>query len=168
MADFIATDPLAALLPTTRGAHQLAGAQPGRITALAPIGPAKGLPAPGRAQTHAGGIVLWAGHGLWLATGTPPQAVPQTAPQTDETDAWVIVRLSGPAPDAVLARLVPIDLRALNFRPGHVARTLLGHVAVLIHRPEAAPEALEIWLPRSMAAHALIDLASAMRGLAAR
>jgi sarcosine oxidase subunit gamma len=80
----------------------------------------------------------------------------------------VAVRLTGPAPDAVLARLVPVDLRPLHFAPGHVARTLLGHVAVLIHRPATAPEALEVWLPRSMAAHALDDLAEAMRAVAAR
>jgi len=162
VADLTATTPLA-LLAQTYGAHHLALAPQGPITALAPF-ETKGLPAPGRAVAHAGGVTLWAGHGLWLATGTPPAITPQT----DATDAWVVARLSGPAPDAVLARLVPVDLRPLHFAPGHVVRTLLGHVAVLIHRPEGAPEVLEIWLPRSVAAHALGDLAEAMRGLAAR
>lgn len=164
MADLTVTDPLSSLLPVQHGAHHLIRAQPGTITALAPIGAAKGLPPPGRAEARGRSLVLWAGHGIWLATGTPPA----TAPQTDATDAWVIVRLSGTTPDAVLARLVPVDLRPLHFRPGHVARSLLGHVAVLIHRPEAAPDTLDIWLPRSMAAHALLELATAMRGLAAR
>ncbi|WP_372840228.1 sarcosine oxidase subunit gamma [Phaeovulum sp.] len=163
MADLIATDPLAALLPACHGAHQLAAAQPARITALAPF-ETKGLPAPGRSTARPGGITLWAGHGLWLATGTAPEA----SPQTDATDAWAVLHLTGPAPEAVLARLVPTDLRALHFRAGSVARTLLGHIAVLIHRPEAAPDALEIWLPRSMAAHAIDDLLGAMRALEAR
>lgn len=164
MADLTVTDPLSSLLPVQHGAHHLIRAQPGTITALAPIGAAKGLPPPGRAEARGESLVLWAGHGLWLATGTPPA----TAPQTDATDAWVIVRLNGPTPDAVLARLVPVDLRPLHFRPGDVARTLLGHVAVLIHRPASAPEALELWLPRSMAAHGLRSLREVMRAQAAR
>jgi sarcosine oxidase subunit gamma len=162
VADLIATHPLDQLAQSI-GAHHLAAAPQGRITALAPF-ETKGLPAPGRAVAHSGGLTLWAGHGLWLATGAPPALTPAT----DATDAWVAVRLTGPAPDAVLARLVPVDLRPLHFAPGHVARTLLGHVAVLIHRPATAPEALEVWLPRSMAAHALDDLAEAMRAVAAR
>ena len=163
MADLIATDPLAALLPVAHGTHHLIAAQPGRITALAPYDN-KGLPKPGRAAPHPGGLLLWAGHNLWLATGTPPQSTPQT----DVTDAWAVVRLTGPEPEAVLARLVPINLRARHFLPGYTARSLLGHIAVLLHRPAAAPETLELWLPRSTAAHAIGELARAMRGLAAR
>ena len=156
-------EPAPALAPQAAGAHHIEPAQPDRITALSPFD-ANGLPFPGRAETRPGGVLLWAGHGLWLAAGMAPALTPAT----DETDAWVVLRLSGPAPDAVLARLTPIDLRPLHFRPGHVARSLVGHVAALLHRPEAAPEVLEIWLPRSMAAHALGEIAEAARALAAR
>lgn len=156
-------EPAAALAPQTAGAYRIEPAQPDRITALSPFD-ANGLPPPGKAETRPGGVLLWAGHGLWLATGTAPALTPAT----DATDAWVVLRLSGPAPDAVLARLTPIDLRPLHFRPGQVARSLVGHIAALLHRPEAAPEVLEIWLPRSMAAHAEGEIAEAARALAAR
>jgi sarcosine oxidase subunit gamma len=169
VADLTAFDALAALFPVETGGYRLEPAPQGTLTGLAPFAaPGGALPAPGRAMPHAGGTLLWAGHGQWLATGTLSAKLTEAAALTDQTDAWAVLRLTGPAPGAVLARLVPVDLRRLCFVPGTVARTLLGHIAVLIHRPEAAPEALELWLPRSMAAHAVREIAHAMRGQAAR
>lgn len=169
MADLGITDALAGLLPVDTGAYRLEAAPQGAITALAPYGaPGAAFAAPGRATPHAGGTLLWAGYGNWLATGDLPASLTAAAAVTDQTDAWAVLRLTGPAPEAVLARLVPLDLRRLHFAPGAVARTLAGHIAVLIHRPQSAPEALEIWLPRSMAAHGLHEIADAMRSQTAR
>lgn len=167
MAELDPVNPLAALLPLEVGEHRIEALPQSRVTALSPF-VTKGLPAPDRAEARPGGLLLWAGRGLWLAVGTPPADLAPGTPTVDETDTWAVLRLVGPAPDAVLARLVPIDLRPLHFAPGHVAKSLVGHVAALIHRPAVAPEALEIWLPRSVAAHALHEIAAAARALAAR
>jgi sarcosine oxidase subunit gamma len=66
----------------------------------------------------------------------------------------------------VLARLVPVDLRANVFKMNHVAKTMLGHMSVTIVRTGA--EAFEIMVMRSMAQTLVHDLDVAMRGLAAR
>lgn len=55
---------------------------------------------------------------------------------TDQSDGWVIIRLSGPDTRKALARICPIDLRPDNFRMGHVARTVMEHLGVIILRED--------------------------------
>jgi sarcosine oxidase subunit gamma len=77
-----------------------------------------------------------------------------------------MVRLEGARAEEVLARLVPIDLRASTFAEGHCARTLLQPVTVSISR--VGLDAFEILAFRSMAATLVHDLDTALQMVAAR
>ena len=73
---------------------------------------------------------------------------------------------AGTSAEDVLARLVPVDLRAGVFKKNHVAKTMLGHMAVTITRTDTAT--FEIMVMRAMARTLVHDLDIAMRGVAAR
>ncbi len=75
-------------------------------------------------------------------------------------------RSRGRGGEAVLTRLVPLDLRISGFKINHTARSLLGHLPVSITRTGA--QAFEVMVMRSMAASLVHDLQEAMAGLAAR
>ena len=120
------------------------------------------MPAPGAGASAKAGRILWSGRGQAMLVGARPLKAVRAA---DQSDAWCRVRLSGPRAEAVLARLVPLDLRAAAFPEGRVARTLLSHLAVLLHR---RPDGFEIWVLRSMAGTLAHDLGRAMGQVAAR
>jgi heterotetrameric sarcosine oxidase gamma subunit len=175
VASLTETLPELEALPFEAGVHRLVAAPGGPITALSPYRGAEAgllgllgaaLPAPGKSVELAVGLCLWAGHRRWLLTGPAPEGLAAHAALTDLSDAFVRVHLVGPAADAVLARLVPIDLRATQFGDGAVALSLLGQISVLVHR--GPPGALALWLPRSMAGHAVADICRAMRAYSAR
>ena len=65
----------------------------------------------------------------------------------------------------MLARLVPIDLDPAAFPPGSAARSMLGHVPLLLVNGD---DGFELLVPRSYARTAVEELATAMRGVAAR
>jgi len=111
-----------------------------------------------------GGAVTWAGHGAWMVADAV--SLDGMAAVTDQSDAWAIVRIDGPAAEDVLARLVPIDLRASVFAENHVAKTMLSHLSVTITR--VASDAFEVMVMRSMAGTLVHDLATAARGVALR
>ncbi|MFP4404374.1 MAG: hypothetical protein ACLFPZ_02115, partial [Rhodosalinus sp.] len=67
---------------------------------------------------------------------------------------------------AVLARLVPLDLRPQAFPVGAVARTLLGHMHAGVLRTR--PATLRLLAFRSMAGTLVQELRGAMEGVAAR
>jgi sarcosine oxidase subunit gamma len=73
------------------------------------------------------------------------------------------LRLSGPDAVEVLSRLVPLDLAQMP--PRTSARSLLNHMPLLLIRGD---EGFEVWSYRSMAGTLLHELATAMRGVAAR
>ena len=124
-----------------------------------------GWPEPGRAVEEGGVRAIWFGREAAMVTGAAPEGLGGLAAVTDQTDAWVVVRLSGPAAEDVLARLVPIDLRERAFPEGSAARTLLGHMSVGVLR---AGGAFEILAFRSMAGTLAHELGRAMRAVAAR
>lgn len=66
------------------------------------------------------------------------------------SDARVRIRLSGPALEDALARLVSIDVARVAFPPGAVAQTGLHHVGVLVHRRTA--DVADVLAPTSWAA----------------
>ncbi|MEM8537805.1 MAG: sarcosine oxidase subunit gamma family protein, partial [Pseudomonadota bacterium] len=103
------------------------------------------------------------GHGVFMVVGRV--AVDGVA-VTDQSDAWAVVQISGHAVEKVLARLVPIDLRAGVFPAAQVARTMLGHLSVAIMR--TGETEFEIMVMRSMAKTLVHDLTVAMKGVAAR
>ena len=74
---------------------------------------------------------------------------------SDQSDAYVILRLAGPKVRATLAKLVPIDVHPRSFQVGDVAQTICGYVGVTLWRLEDSVHgdpAFEIWAGRSLAA----------------
>lgn len=129
------------------------------------------FPAPGESVPGKGGILcLWAGRDMAFVIGALPdgaaEALAPLAALTDQTDGWAGLRLSGPAAEAVLARLVPLDLREAGFAIGATARSTLNHMPLLIWR--AGPAEFHLRTFRSMADTAVHELTVAMRGVAAR
>lgn len=68
---------------------------------------------------------------------------------TDQSDAWVLVRVSGRNCRAALERICPLDLDADVFTAGTVARTVMEHLSVIILREQA--DAFLLMSPRSSA-----------------
>lgn len=73
---------------------------------------------------------------------------------SDQSDAYVILRLAGPKVRETLAKLVPIDIHPRSFQVSDVAQTLCGYVNVMLWRLEDTAQrdpAFEIWVGRSLA-----------------
>lgn len=88
---------------------------------------------------------LGIGPGNWLATSTEggnefadtlAENVKGLASVTDQTDAHLIVSLSGPNVRRVLEKMIPIDLDPRAFAVGDVASTVAHHMGVTIWRVE--------------------------------
>ena len=180
MADLIATSPCDGLLPLEIGGTVLREEDLGVLTALAPyrgrekalaaaLDEAHGLalPGPNRATGKTGLRAIWFGRAHVLLVGPAPDPrLAEQAALTDQSDAWAAVRLEGATAEEVLARLVPLDLRAAQFKRGHTARSQLMHLNVSITR--IGEKAFLILGFRSMAVTLVHDLKTAMEGVAAR
>ncbi len=177
MANLIALTPCHDLLPVTIGRISVTEITPAQLMSIAPFaGKQKavtaqlkvqvglGLPAANRCVSKDNVRVSWFGHGVWLVNADV--ALNGLAAVTDQTDAWAVIAIAGDGIEDVLARLVPIDLRASHFLVGFTARTMLGHMNVAITRKGA--RAFEIMVMRSMAGTLVHDLEAATRGVAAR
>ena len=142
------------------------GQQAGASAALkALIG--AGLPEPNRSTGREGARVVWTGAGQAMVIGAEVDAsLAQHAALTDQSDAWVVFRLEGQGVEDVLARLTPLDLNPGVFKPGHAARSLLGHMSAIFLR--VSGEAFQIMVFRSMARTAVHELEITMRAVAAR
>jgi sarcosine oxidase subunit gamma len=110
------------------------------------------------------------GPGTWLLTreqggnpfiGTLQSVLGNTASVVDQSDAYAVLRLSGPGLRETLSKLVPLDLHARAFRVGDVAATLAAQIGALLWRLEDDADGqptFELGVARSMAAsfwHAL-------------
>lgn len=180
MVRLVELSPCAGLLPVTIGSLTLTEVDPGPAHALAPYAGKTdaverllkstlgiGFPPPNQSEISGSVRLLWAGRGRALLLGAPvPEGVAALAAVTDQSDASAVVEVAGPAAEAVLARLVPIDLRARVFAEGQTARTLVGHMTAQVTRTGAAR--FEIMAFRSMAATLVHELTQAARGVAAR
>ena len=180
MVDLIAVTPGAGILPLSVGGLELTEAVTGPMASLAPfkgrmdavaaaLQAAFGIGFPGPNQSLNSGDVrlVWAGIGRALLIGAPvPEGVGALAAVVDQADGMAVVRVAGPRVEAVLARLVPVDLRLRAFAEGATARTMLGHMTVTLTR--IAPEVIEVMAMRSMAATLVHEIAEAARGGAAR
>lgn len=178
MANLVALSPCEGLLPKTIGAVTLAEVDPGQVTSVLPfkgqeaqVGAALkdalgvGFPSPNRLVSKAGIRALWVGKGQALLMGG---ACPELggAACVDQSDAWCVVEIAGEGAESVLARLVPLDLRASVFKRGHTARSLIGHMTGSITR--TGENAFEIMVFRSMAETLVEELTRAAEGVAAR
>lgn len=107
--------------------------------------------------------IVWTGRQqAFLIGAAPPDDLP--AAVTDQSDGWVRLGLAGPQARAVLARLVPLDLRSAG--KGFAARSTLGHMPLILMAE--APEAFTLMTFRSMARSAWHDLSEALEKLEAR
>ena len=178
MANLVALSPCDGLLPRTLGAVSITETTPGPITAILPFkGQVEavsaalqsalgvGFPAPGRSLAKGAVRMLWVGRGESLLMGADCPDLPGAA-CVDQSDAWATVEITGTLVEDVLARLVPVDLRAATFDTGHTAKTLLGHMTASVTRTGA--NAFEIMVFRSMAEPLVEDLAHAASAVAAR
>ena len=177
MAKLIAKSPCAWLLPKTIGAVDLTEVEPSHITLIAPLkGQTKAVsealksalglacPAPNR-TSGTGARAVWCAMGQALLIGAPCPVLTGAA-CVDQTDSWAIVRIDGVDAAAVLARLTPIDLRPSQFKRGHTARTLIGHMTGSITRLGA--NSFEVMVMRSMADTLVHELEQAAKNIAAR
>jgi sarcosine oxidase subunit gamma len=106
------------------------------------------------------GSVTFAGTGpdQWIASAEGAEAqnfatrvrgrIGLFAAVSDQTDARLVLRLSGPKVRDVLAKGVPLDLHPKAFKPGDVATTLVAYIGVQIDRID---ETFQLTAPRSMA-----------------
>lgn len=180
MVELTAVSPGKDLLPIQVGEMVLQEVHPGGIWSLAPYQLQSGklsdllagafgvqFPTPNRAAEFDKGRILWFGRGKALLMGAcPPEGSAAVAAVTDQSDAWVVVELTGQVGEDVLARLVPVDLRLNGFPVGSTARTELRHMMASITRTDE--ESFLIMVFRSMAATLVHDLKTAMEACAAR
>jgi methylglutamate dehydrogenase subunit D len=120
--------------------------------------------------------LLGTGPGSWLAVREAggeallpalAEVVSGLAAVSDQSDAWGVLRLTGPRLREALVQLVPIDLDAHMFTCGCVASTVAAAtIAVTLWRLEDAYgwPTFECAVPRSLAAsfaHALLEATGA-------
>lgn len=174
MTSLIAKTPADGLLPITVGTTSLAELAAAGITSVTRAAGAKpeafksatgaAFPAPNRTTGRDGARAVWTGPDQCFWIGPPLASLPGHA-LTDQSDGWAALRLSGADAAAVLARLVPIDLRDSQFKRGHTARSLMVHVPVSLTRSGVA--SFDILCFRSMVATAIHELETAMKSVAA-
>ena len=124
------------------------------------------LPHNGRATGREGARALWFGRHTLLVGPKCDEKLTKFAILTDQSDAWVVLRMSGDLIEDVLMRLSPVDVRFKTFRTGVVLRTGLQHVNVTLHRIGA--NTIDVYGFRSMAKTLCHDLTQALATVAAR
>jgi sarcosine oxidase subunit gamma len=102
------------------------------------------------------------GPGVWLALAEQPgddlaatlmEELDGAASVSDQSDAYVLIRLSGAHVRDTLAKLIPIDVHPRAFKVGDVASTVAAHIGVTVWRlPDDANAAavFEVILFRSL------------------
>lgn len=166
------------LLPTRMGAMTLSELPAARVTSVAPFrdhagavaaalqAMGLGWPEPGQSIAGKGGAILWSGRNQAFLIDADPAPLSGLAALTDQSDGWARMRLEGPDAAAVLARLVPLDLRPAVFFEGQVARSALNHM--MLHLTRSGAERFDLMVFRSMAVSAAHELGAAMTAVAAR
>jgi methylglutamate dehydrogenase subunit D len=97
---------------------------------------------------------LGVGPATWLATQDDggngftlslKQAVGDAGSVADQTDSYVIHRMSGPRVRQTLAKGFPIDLHDDAFAPGDVAATIVAHIGAVLWRLDDLPDGLPVF-----------------------
>ncbi|WP_299610453.1 sarcosine oxidase subunit gamma [uncultured Tateyamaria sp.] len=178
MAELIAKTPLDDMAPLTIGTCTVTEVDLGTLTSIAPYAGAKiadpfkaahgmAWPAPNRATGKDGARAIWFARDMVLLAGPDPDAtLAKHAALTDQTDAWTAVTLAGQGAEDVLARLIPLDLSATQFKRGHTARTQIQHMSGSVTR--IGTDTFLLMVFRSMAGTLLHDLERAMASVASR
>ncbi|GHC48228.1 sarcosine oxidase subunit gamma [Neogemmobacter tilapiae] len=171
MPNLIAKSALFGQAPLTLGGVTLAEAPLGEMFSVAGQGKALDkalgklglvMPAPNSCAVGTGGVIVWTGRDQAFLLGDG-STLAEVAAVTDQSDGWAHLTLEGDFV-AVLARLVPVDLR--GFGVGQALRVGLGHMQAVIFCTAAARADLLVF--RSMARTAWDEIAHAMQHLAAR
>jgi sarcosine oxidase subunit gamma len=133
-----------------------------RATLVSAVDTAFGVALPASPRRATAGLVTFAGTGRdqWMASAEGAEAVGFAAKLrarigpfavvADQSDARLVLRLSGPRVRDVLAKGVPVDLHPKAFKPGDVASTLVAYVGVQIDMLDDAPT-YQLMTPRSTA-----------------
>lgn len=157
MVRLIATAPFEGLLPIEAEGTSVRALDPLPVTLVHDTGDlVAGLEFPGAGEISetVDGRLVWIGPGQALLIGVEAEG----GNLVDQSDAWAIARIEGPRAEAVLARLVPLDLSGMA--EGQTARTLLGHMTASISRSSGG---FEVMVMRSMAGTLVHDLERAIR-----
>lgn len=175
MAELIAKTPLWGQGAVRHGGVEMAELALGQVTSLAPFsGQEKAVsealqplgltfPAP-NSVSEAGGLrLVWTGRGQAFLMGAAPGDWAGIAALTDQSDGWARLSLIGEGAADVLARLVPLDFRAMA--EGRCARSMLGHMPLILI---SVAGGFHILVFRSMARTAWHEVEAAMKMVAAR
>ena len=118
------------------------------------------LPNKGRSTGREGGRALWFGQHTLLVGPKPDGKLSKFGILTDQSDAWVTLRMNGDLIEDALMGLCPVDLRMKEFKRGNVVRTSLQHVNVTLHR--IGPNTIDLYGFRSMAQTICHELKSSL------
>jgi heterotetrameric sarcosine oxidase gamma subunit len=175
--ELIAKLPLG-LAPLTHGQVTLSEWALPRMTSVAPfVGQDKAVakvlkgmgltfPAPNRTSVADDVTLIWTGRNQAFLLNADPAPLVATCALTDQSDGWAAFTVSGPQAEAVLARLIPLDVRASAFAVGHAVRAPLNHMNAVLWR--TGPYAFTLLVFRSMARTAWHEIADVMAMVAAR
>lgn len=118
------------------------------------------LPGTPRRVTTAASNVTWMGPGRWLVEAEGSEAVrlqrlfgsfAALCAVVATDDARLVLSVAGPKAAQALAKMLTIDLHPRAFRPGEVAMTVAGGIAVLVCRRDDDAPAFDCAVPRSYA-----------------
>ena len=124
------------------------------------------LPNKGRSTGKEGMRALWFGQHTLLVGPKPDGKLSKFGVLTDQSDAWVVLRMTGDLVEDVLMRLSPVDVRFKTFKTGVVVRTGLQHVNVTLHRIGA--NTIDVYGFRSMAKTLCHELTQSLTAVTAR
>lgn len=125
-----------------------------------------GIELPSGPQRVAGGdlALLATGPGAWLAAreggwkdfgASLREAIGDLASISDQSDGYVVLRLTGSKLRETLAKMIPVDLHSKVFECGTAAVTTVGHIGATLWRldnSDAGSPVFEIAVGGSMAA----------------
>ena len=124
------------------------------------------LPAPNRSTGRIGHCCLWFG-GQYLLMGLKASSeLADVARLTNVSDGYAILHAKGHEIEAVLARLIPINLSNSVFKRGDTAKTLVQHMQASVTR--ISKITFQIIVFRSMAHTLVHNLERAMGSVAFR
>jgi len=133
-----------------------------RFALVNAVNTAFGVALPDGPRRATRGLVTFAGTGpdQWIASAEGSDApgfaarlrsrLGPFAAVADQSDARLVLRVSGPRVRDVLAKGVPVDLHPKVFKPGDVAGTVVGYINTQVDMLDDAPT-FQLAAPRSMA-----------------
>jgi heterotetrameric sarcosine oxidase gamma subunit len=140
----------------------------GQDKAVAKVLKSMGLtfPAPNRTSVADDTTLIRTGRNQAFLLNADPASLAASCALTGQSDGWAGFTLQGPSAEAVLARLIPLDLRAATFPVDHTARSALNHMNLTLWR--TGPSGFTLLVFRSMARTAWHEIEAAMQMVAAR